>query len=263
MTVIVNDAIESNSCKFTKGIPDSRPNLSILQARAQCENKIFLTVSEAENCVLQNVVASDSAGGCRPVTVTQQTTTTNNCDFDIKVTATICNGLYTESDPVKVKIDGTPPVPMCEFGIGHHIRERKGRFVNPLLSYSITDNCGALWGDLDIVVETFSNEHEELMQEQVHHFFNTNSNDKMKVGLYIAAEPCPSKDPPPARKCIADASTPDIRVYTTKVTATDAAGLVGTTTCSVNVHGKKLKDEPKEAPLASQQFLIESYSGKY
>lgn len=88
-TAIVNNGIESSSCKYSQG-PDVAPKLDILQAIDACEGPYFPTVNEAKACVLRNSFAEDGAGGCRPVDVSVSSATVNGCDVEITVSSWIC-----------------------------------------------------------------------------------------------------------------------------------------------------------------------------
>lgn len=137
---------------------------------------------------------------------------------------------------------------------------------NPNLAYNATDNCG---GELKLSIETFSNEYEDFNSQEIVKQYQYTSDDKIKIGLYLASSACTSTN---NGQCIVDEATPSTRVYTTKVKATDAAGLTNEATCSIFVgteSGGKEKGGGKrnrgltEVPLPSQQFIIDSYYGKY
>lgn len=137
---------------------------------------------------------------------------------------------------------------------------------NPDLAYNSTDNCG---GELKLSIETFSNEYEDFNSQEIVKQYQYTSDDKTKIGLYLASSACTTTN---NGQCIVDKATPGTRVYTTKVKATDAAGLTNEATCSIFVEtksgstekgGGKGKRELAEVPLPSQQFIIDSYYGKY
>ena len=132
--------------------------------------------------------------------------------------------------------------------------------------YNVTDNCG---GDLKLSIETFSNEYEDFNSQEIVKQYQYTSDDKTKIGLYLASSACTTTN---NGQCIVDEATPSTRVYTTRVKATDAAGLTNEATCSIFVGTKSGGNEKGggnekrglvEVPLPSQQFIIDSYSGKY
>lgn len=136
---------------------------------------------------------------------------------------------------------------------------------NPNLAHQATDNCG---GELKLSIETFSNEHEDFNSQEIVKQHQCASDDKTKIGLYLASSACTTTN---NGQCVVDEATPSTRVYTTKVKATDAAGLTNETTCSIFVGTKSGGNEKGggngklglvEVPLPSQQFIIDSYSGK-
>ena len=130
---------------------------------------------------------------------------------------------------------------------------------NPGLTYKATDNCG---GKLKLLIETFSNEYEDFNSQEIVKQYQYTSDDKTKIGLYLASSACSTTS---NGQCIVDEATSGTRVYTTKVKATDAAGLTDEATCSIFVKatGGNKKEGGSTNPVPSQQFAIDVYSGEY
>jgi hypothetical protein len=87
--VLVDGNVAAPSCQFING-PDVKPILDVSGAVEQCEDKIFGSIEEAEQCVMMNSNAEDAAGGCaggcRPIVRMVDTTEGNKtCDAFITV----------------------------------------------------------------------------------------------------------------------------------------------------------------------------------
>jgi hypothetical protein len=87
--VLVDGNVAAPSCQFIKG-PDVKPILDVSVAVELCEDKIFGSIQEAEQCVMMNSNALDAAGGCgggcRPIVRTVNTTEgSKRCDAYIAV----------------------------------------------------------------------------------------------------------------------------------------------------------------------------------
>ena len=127
-------------------------------------------------------------------------------------------------------IDNSPPVPTCSFDVGATLTETgPGVYFDSQLEYSVTENCAGL-GPISVTVDTFSNEFElDKSMPQVSHFKYGGST---KYNAWVATAICNNGA---SGQCIVDPEAPDRRFYTTRITATDQAGLTASTTCQVAI----------------------------
>lgn len=67
VNVLVDSSIQAEQgvCEFSKG-PDFPPEVDVSKAKQNCGSVFFASASEAEKCILENVVATDD---CRQVDI--------------------------------------------------------------------------------------------------------------------------------------------------------------------------------------------------
>jgi hypothetical protein len=144
--------------------------------------------------------------------------------------------LKSIADPIRVVIDNEPPLLTCWFTSGDVLPETgSGVLKDPGFEFRITENCG---GDVAVVVETFSNEFEDVRSQPMvlqYQRPKTTASANNVVGLYLASTICSTAK---NGQCISDPIEKNRRWYTTRVTATDEAGQTNTTECSVEVSPK-------------------------
>ena len=104
-----------------------------------------------------------------------------------------------------------------------------------------------------MTVDTFSNEFElEKSIPQVAHVMPVGDT---KYNVWMASSMCVNGA---NAACVVDNSAPDRRFYTTRITATDQAGLTASTTCQVEIipQGNNGNQGANQSP--SQKFLLAS-----
>jgi hypothetical protein len=166
-----------------------------------------------------------------------------------------------------VTVDGSPPQPMCSYGVGETIpKTGSGVLVDAQLSYSVQENCG---GPVSVTVETFSNELEDVNSQRMALLFRDSETSDARVGLWVASTICSTSS---NGQCIADPNEPGRRFYVTTVTATDEGGLTGETACFVEIttngngkNGRRLQGNGNGRTLAVpdssvQRFTLDSFS---
>jgi hypothetical protein len=159
-----------------------------------------------------------------------------------------------------VTVDGSPPEPMCRYGVGGTIPETgSGVLVDAQLTYSVKENCG---GPVSVTVEMFSNELEDFnSQQMVLLSRDTSSTTNTKVGMWLASTICSTNS---NGQCITDPNEPGRRYYVTTVTATDKGGLTGKTECFVEIGGsgskKNIGSSLAVPGWSVQRFPLDSFS---
>lgn len=127
--VVIDPNVLGSSCRGFAD-PNVDPLLDLSEAIRQCPKKMFSTLAQAENCVLDLVRAEDPSGNCRPVeikisSVPDSINTLPNCGtehFDTTVSATIqgCEALET-SKTLALIVDSNTQDPSCDILLGPNI----------------------------------------------------------------------------------------------------------------------------------------------
>lgn len=262
--VLVDTVLPSDTCDFSKG-PDLPPIINANLAVELCAGKYFATVNDAHECVEKYTEVEDAVDSCRDVTFSVDSTKMN-CEFFVVVTARVegdCSEeLITTSPPIPVIVDNTAPVPSCSYGVGSSLPATgSSEMVDTDFRYSIEDNCGTA---VAVSVETTSNEYEDFNSMKMVSYYKTPSPPNNKVGIFVATSACSSQS---NGQCVKDPNLPDYRIYSTRVTATDKAGLTSSTACEVMIlssNNKKGKNTEanvgKLISSSTQSFLLEESS---
>jgi hypothetical protein len=154
-----------------------------------------------------------------------------------------------------VTVDGSPPEPMCSYGVGETIpKTGSGILVDAQLTYSVQENCG---GPVSVTVETFSNELEDVNAQQMALLFRDTETSN-GVGLWVASTICSTSS---NGQCITDPNEPGRRYYVTTVTATDESGLTGETGCFVEItkDGRRLQGNGNGRTLAVPGLSVQRF----
>ena len=140
---------------------------------------------------------------------------------------------------VPVQIDTSKPVVSCTFGgkkIASTLTSVLARqMFDADFDYSASDSCGE---PLDVTVKVFSSEREGQFSRRTTDSHNSAilHNDTLlpnrKTKMILQHHICPK---PTNAQCVKDPKVQDARLYTAKVTATDASGLTSEAECSLTI----------------------------
>ncbi|KAL9191170.1 hypothetical protein ACHAXT_000876, partial [Thalassiosira profunda] len=130
--LLVDENVEDPRCNFDQG-PDVKPALDITRSIQHCENKFFATDKDAEDCVFDQSIYEDVAGGCRPIETEVNSTDVSStldarssCTKTLEVTVTAwvkgCRELLSSSKSVLVLVDTNVKDPSCSFDQGPDVQ---------------------------------------------------------------------------------------------------------------------------------------------
>ena len=231
------------------------PTIDLAATLKRCGG-YFASLLEAENCVLESVVATDD---CQAIEVT--VTSSGDCEMAkvvVTATETLCN--KTTQAYVPVFVDGTRPDVSCNFG-GSPIKTitttgpKLPRDVG--FTYLASDNCGKA---MNVTVDVYSSEIEDFNAQEMALFFqNNNNNDTAE--LYLAANICHTAS---NGQCIKDPAAQDARLYTAIVSATDVSGNYNENECRVKVIPKgNINMKDVSTGDSTQRFRLASYTSRW
>ena len=256
--------------------PDIDANLAFLECGG---GTIFTDVQAAEDCVNTYTLAVDD---CKQVVVTTEADAIDACASTVTLTAIAqgCGNRTTEdtsSVSIPVQTDGEAPKVSCDITEQRLISS--GEYTNLGFSYDVSDDCSS---ELAVTIEVFSNELGILdrpggkqSRDGINDLVFFVSTDDPMVPVIIAHDmTCEfSKDGDCDDKhcTICHSGGDEIktekklggvhkrsREYQIKVTATDKAGRVGTTTCNTFIAGgdKEKEERARKVSANSPRFLI-------
>lgn len=209
------------------------PDIDLSRAIVACTGKVFSSTEEALACVRNTVVAIDDCNGVAALEVDIAD------DGSIKVTAQDgCGRTREEILPgggmaggIQIDADESPPVVACyvgEEGGSELILNATGAGI--LYDVNLMFSSNDAGGLASLQVDVFANELETENAQVMAYFAKVSNTGDDR--LYVATTICATAT---NGQCIKDKASPDDRVYTIVVSATDASGQGNSAECTITI----------------------------